>query len=111
MEVRATGKFLRFSPTKGRYVAALIKGKKVGDAQGILKFSPRGCAPTMKKILDSALANAGQKEGVDVDTLFVKNVIVDGGPMLKRIRFRAMGRANRIMKRTCHVTVILDEKQ
>jgi len=110
MEVKATGKFLRFSPMKGRYVAALIKGRGVEEARGILEFSPRGCAPAMKKILDSAVANASQKENVDVDTLFVKNVIVDGGPTLRRIRFRAMGRANRIRKRMCHVTVILDEK-
>lgn len=110
MEVKATGKFLRFSPFKGRYVAALVKGKPIEQAQGILKFSARGCAPTIKKILDSAVANAEQKEGVDVDKLFVKNIIVDGGPTLRRIRFRAMGRANRIRKRMCHVTVILDEQ-
>ena len=109
MEVKATGKFLRFSPTKGRYVAELVKGKAVEEALGILEFSNRGCAPDIKKILSSAVANATQKE-LDVDGLYVKNVIVDGGPILKRIRFRAMGRANRIMKRTSHVTVILDEK-
>lgn len=110
MEVKATGKFLRFSPMKGRNVAALVKGKRVEEALGILEFSPKGCAPAFKKLLTSAVANAGQKEGIDVDSLFVKNVIVDGGPTLRRIRFRAMGRANRIRKRTCHVTVILDEK-
>lgn len=110
MEVKACGKFLRFSPFKGRYVAELIKGKQVEEALGILKFSPRGCAPTIKKILSSAVANAEHKDGVNVDKLFVKNVIVDVGPTLRRIRFRAMGRANRILKRMCHVTVILDEK-
>ena len=110
MEVKASGKFLRFSPYKGRYVAELIKGKHVEEAKGILAFSARGCAPAIRKILNSAIANAGQKEGVDVDRLFVKNVIVDGGPTMRRIRFRAMGRANRIRKRMCHITVILDEK-
>ena len=110
MEVKATGKFLRFSPFKGRYVADLIKGKAAEEAVGILRFSNRGCAPDILKILNSALANAQQKENVDVDRLFVKNIIVDGGPTLKRIRFRAMGRANRIHKHMSHVTVILDEK-
>jgi large subunit ribosomal protein L22 len=109
MEVKAKGKFLRFSPYKGRRVADLIKGKEVMEAQGILKFSTRGCAPAILKILNSAVANAQQKE-VDVDRLFVKNVVVDGGPTLRRIRLRAMGRANRIRKRMSHVTVILDEK-
>jgi large subunit ribosomal protein L22 len=110
MEYKATGKFLRFSPFKGRYVADLIKGRAIEEALGILRFCNRGCAPAMLKILSSAVANAQQGENTDVDRLFVKNVLVDGGPTLRRIRFRAMGRANRIRKRMSHVTVILDEK-
>jgi len=110
MEVKAIGRWLRFSPYKGRYLAKMIKGKPVNEAQGLLKFSSRGAAYDFKKILDSAVANAGQKEGVDVDRLFVKNIVVDGGPTLKRIMFRAMGRVNRRLKRTCHVTFVLDEK-
>ena len=110
MEVKATAKFLRFSTFKGRYVAALVKGKEVEEAIGVLKYSNRGCAPAMLKVLNSAVANAQQSEEVDVDRLFIKNIIVDGGPTLRRIRFRAMGRANRIRKRMSHVTFVLDEK-
>ncbi|MDP8224035.1 MAG: 50S ribosomal protein L22 [Candidatus Lernaella stagnicola] len=109
-EIRAKGRFLRFSPFKGRVVAAQVKGKPVYEALQLLKFSPKkGSAPAIYKVMASALANAQQREGVDVDGLFVKNVIVDEGPTLKRIRFRARGRVDRVFKRMSHVTVILDQ--
>jgi large subunit ribosomal protein L22 len=110
-EIRAKGRFLRFSPHKGRLVAAQVKGKPVAVALNLLKFSPKkGSAPAIYKVMASALANATQTEGVDVDALYVKNVIVDGGPTLKRIRFRARGRVDKILKRMSHVTVILDQQ-
>lgn len=111
-EIRAKGKFLRFSPFKGREVAAQIKGKPVNMAIQMLKLSPKkNSAPAIYKLVVSALANAQEKGGIDVDSLYVKNVIVDGGPTMKRIRFRARGRVDRLLKRMCHVTVILDQQQ
>ena len=110
-EIKAVGRFLRFSPFKGRVVAQQVKGKDVAEALQILKFSPKkGSAPAIRKVMASALANAEQREGVNVDELYVKNVIVDGGPTLKRIRFRARGRVDRLLKRMSHVTVILDQR-
>jgi large subunit ribosomal protein L22 len=110
-EIRAKGRFLRFSPFKGRVVAKQVTGKPVSEALQLLKFSPKkGCAPAIHKVMSSALANAQQKEGVNVDALYVKSVIVDGGPTLKRIRFRARGRVDRLLKRMSHVTVILDQR-
>ncbi|HPQ69531.1 MAG TPA: 50S ribosomal protein L22 [bacterium] len=110
-EIRAVGRFLRFSPFKGRVVAQQVKGKGVAEALQLLKFSPKkGSAPAIRKVMASALANAEQREGVNVDNLYVKNVIVDGGPTLKRIRFRARGRVDRVLKRMSHVTVILDQR-
>lgn len=110
-EIRAKGRFLRFSPFKGRVVAAQVKGKPVSEALNLLKFSPKkGSAPDIYKVVASALANASQKEGVDVDALYVKNIIVDAGPTLKRTRFRARGRVDRLLKRMSHVTVILDQE-
>ena len=110
MEVKAVAKFLRFSPYKGRLVADMIRGKDVNEALGILTFTPKRAATSIKKVLDSAVANATVREGVDIDDLYVKKIVVDGGPTLKRLILRSMGRANRLLKRTCHVTVVLDEK-
>ena len=109
MEVRAKAKYLRFSPYKGRLVANMIRGKSVHEAVGILSFTPRKSARALKKLLDSAIANAQTREGVNIDELYVKSVFVDEGPTLKRILLRSMGRANRIFKRTSHVTIVLDE--
>ena len=71
---------------------------------------PKKGARILRKVVESAVANAGQNEAIDVDTLYVKRVSIDGGPMLKRMRPRAMGRANRILKRTSHITIVLDEQ-
>jgi len=110
-EIKAQGRFLRFSPFKGRVVAKQVKGKSVAEALQLLKFSPKqGSAPAIRKIMSSAVAAAEHKPGVNVDNLYVKNIIVDGGPILKRVRFRARGRADRIIKHMCHITVILDQR-
>lgn len=109
MEVVAKARWVRMSPTKIRLVADLIKKKDINTASGILSLMPNKASRILKKVLDSAIANAKQKRYVDIDNLYVKNVIVDGGPMLKRYIPRAMGRATMIRKRTSHITVILDE--
>lgn len=110
MESKAIAKYIRIAPTKARLVAELIKGKPVDDALTLLKFVPKKGARLVSKVLRSAVANAEQNSGIDVDTLYVKKIFVDGGPTLKRWRPRAMGRANRILKRSSHITVILDER-
>ena len=109
MEAQATARYIRISPRKARYVADLIKGKKVEEALDILTFTPRKASSIISRVLKSAVANASQNESIDVDTLYIKKIFVDGGPILKRFRPRAMGRANRIRKRTSHITVGLDE--
>jgi len=110
MEVRAVGKYLRVSPYKVRLVADLVRGKKVGDALTILKFLPKKSGRLINKTLRSAVANAENTQSMDVDTLFIKTLLVDEGPKLKRWRPRAMGRATRILKRTSHITMVLAEK-
>jgi large subunit ribosomal protein L22 len=110
MEVRAVGKYLRVSPYKVRLVADLVRGKKVDEALTLLKFLPKKGGRLINKTLRSALANAENTQTIDVDTLFIKTILVDEGPKLKRFRPRAMGRATRILKRTSHITMVLAEK-
>lgn len=110
MEAKAVARFIRISPQKARLVADAVKGQHVESALNVLRFMPKKGARILRKIMESALANASQNEAIDVDTLFVKNIYVDGGPSLKRIRPRAMGRATRIIKRTSHITVVLEEQ-
>ena len=109
MEVAARLRFARISPQKGRLVADQIRGLPVGKALEILSFSPKKGAAIMKKVLESAIANAEHNEGADVDELSVKTVFVDQGPTMKRIQPRAKGRANRILKRTSHITVAVGD--
>jgi large subunit ribosomal protein L22 len=109
METRAVAKYIRISPQKVRLVADLVRGKKVEDALNILMFTPKGSAPVIAKLLKSAVANAGQKEGVDVDTLVVKQISVNEGPTMKRFRPRAMGRGTRILKRMSHISITVEE--
>ncbi|MGB0846584.1 MAG: 50S ribosomal protein L22 [Thiolinea sp.] len=110
MEVAAKLRFARLSPQKGRLVADQIRGLPVDKALDILAFSPKKGAAMMKKVLESAIANAEHNEGADVDELSVTRVFVDQGPTMKRIRPRAKGRANRILKRTSHITVAVGDK-
>jgi large subunit ribosomal protein L22 len=109
MEIVAKANMMRISPTKVRLVGDMIKRKNVNEAMGILMFTPKKGAFILKKLLDSAVGNARQKKYVDVDNLYVKNVVVDGGPLIKRFMPRAMGRATKIRKRISHITLILDE--
>lgn len=105
MEVQAVLRGARLSAQKARLVADQIRGKAVGEALDILAFSPKKGALIIKKVLESAIANAEHNEGADVDELMVSTIFVDEGLTMKRIRPRAKGRADRIFKRTCHVTV------
>jgi large subunit ribosomal protein L22 len=109
MEARAIAKYLRVSPRKVRLSADLIRGKRVEEAINLLAHTPKAGAKLVSKVVQSALANAGQDKSIDVDTLFVKTIYVNQGPTLKRFRPKPMGRAGRIRKRTCHVTVVLSE--
>ena len=109
MEVRAVARFVRISPRKIRLVMDRIRGKKVEEALNILSFAPQKGARILRKLLNSAVANALENSGLDVDTLYVRRVYADEGPILKRWRPRAQGRATRIRKRTSHLTVILEE--
>lgn len=107
MEATATAKHIRITPRKARQVIDLIRGKMVGDARSILVFTPLHAARIVKKVLDSAVANAEQKKLGDVDALKVAQAFVSPGGTMKRMRARAMGRGNVIRKRTSHITLVL----
>jgi large subunit ribosomal protein L22 len=109
MDITARARYLRISPTKLRLVARTLPGKKVEDALALLQFMPQRGARLLRKVVMSAVANAEQRSQVDVDKLVVKGVQIDGGPSLKRFQARAMGRVNRIIKRSSHITVVLKE--
>jgi large subunit ribosomal protein L22 len=97
------------SPLKVLKVSAAVKGKPVGDALNILRFMPQKAAKKLEKVIRSAVANADQKPNVDVDRLVVRTVTADDGPVLKRWGTKARGRGTRILKPSCHITVVLSE--
>lgn len=103
METRAVLRGVRLSEQKGRLVADLIRGQKVDHALNLLTFSPKKGAVIIKKVLESAIANAEHNDGADVDELRVKTIYVEQGAVLKRFTARAKGRGNRISKQTCHI--------
>ena len=107
MQALAKHKFARSYAQKARLVADQIRGLAVGKALDVLTYSPKKAADLVKKVLLSAIANAEHNEGADIDALKVKTVFVDEGPSMKRIKPRAKGRADRIVKRTSHITVIV----
>ncbi len=111
METKASSKYIRISARKARLVVDLIRGKDVAEAQQILDYSDKAAARVVSKILNSAIANAEHNNGLNADELYVSRAFVDEGPTLKRFRPRAMGRATRINKRTCHITLVLDERE
>lgn len=110
MEVTAKLKFARVGAQKARLVADQIRGKDVNDALRTLTFMPKKSAEFMKKLLESAVANAEQKKVIDIDNLYIKTLCVDKGPDLKRFRPRAQGRAFQIRKKTSHINIVLDER-
>ena len=110
MEAKAVAKYIRISPRKAAQVADLVRGKSVGEAYAILKFTPNKGAAIIEQVLKSAVSNAEHNYNMDVDKLYVSTIFVDQGPSLKRFKPRAMGRADGIMKRTSHITVMVSEK-
>ncbi|MDP2561968.1 50S ribosomal protein L22 [Psychrobium sp. 1_MG-2023] len=109
MEVLAKHRYAQISPQKVRLVADQIRGLSVADAIDVLTYSPKKAAGLVKKVLESAMANAEHNEGADIDELVVAKVFVDEGPTMKRIMPRAKGRADRILKRSSHISVIVSD--
>ena len=105
----ATVKYVLISSRKVRIVINLIRGKKVDEALAILRFTPKSASPVVEKLLNSAIANAEHNMGLSRDTLYVAEIFANQGPSLKRFMPRAKGSASPILKRTSHITVILDE--
>ncbi len=106
-EAIATARFIRMSPTKARQVVDLIRGRHVDEARQMLAFTHRAATLPVRKVLDSAIANAEHNRSLPADELVVARAWVDEGPTLRRFRPRAMGRATRINKRTCHISVVV----
>jgi large subunit ribosomal protein L22 len=111
MSSTAQLRYLRISPRKVRLVADLIRGLQVEEAMNLLRFTPKRAATPLRKLLASAVANADQKPGTDVDKLHVVTISVDQGPRLKRFRPRAMGRASAILKPTSHIKIVVEERE
>jgi large subunit ribosomal protein L22 len=111
MQVAAKLKFARLSPQKCRLVCDQIRGLSIDKASDILAFSPKKAAMILKKVLDSAIANAEHKFGADIDQLKIAKIYADQGPTYKRMQARAKGRGTRLIKPTCHVTVILSDEE
>jgi large subunit ribosomal protein L22 len=110
MEWHATLRHARIAPRKARLVADLVRGKRVEDALGLLRFTPKKAAGILRKLIQSALDSASKSAGVDEDRLYISRIAVDDGPTAKRWSPRAMGRATRIRKRTSHIQVGLEEE-
>lgn len=110
MQATAILKYVRVSAQKGRLVADQVRGLPVARALELLQFSPKKAAGHLRKVLESAIANAEHNEGADVDELKVATIQVDGGPTLRRFHARAKGRGVRILKRTSHITVTVSDE-
>ena len=111
MEAKAVARHIRIAPRKVRIVADLIRGKDVDEAIAILRFTPKRGARILEKVLHSAVANAQNNYDLDIDSLYVKRAYVDEGPTLKRFRPRRMGQAFPILKRTSHISVVVEEAE
>lgn len=111
MEVKAIAKSVRMSPRKAKLVIDLIRGKKVGQAIAILNNVESTVKEPISKVLNSAIANAVNNNKLEADNLYIKEIYANPGQILKRMRPRAKGSGDRILKRTCHVTVVLAEKE
>lgn len=110
MEVKASLKFAKVGDQKAKIVANMVRGKMVNDAIRILTFDNKKPAQMIKKLVESAVANAEQKEVIDVDNLYIKEIMIDKGPFLKRYQPRAQGRAFVIKKKSSHISLVLDER-
>ncbi|MBI5504682.1 MAG: 50S ribosomal protein L22 [Deltaproteobacteria bacterium] len=110
METKAISRYVQITPQKCRLVADMVRGRGVEDALAVLDFTTKKAAGIVAKTLRSAVANAESAENVDVDSLYVKTIMVDPGPVAGRFKPRAQGRATAIRKRTSHITVVLDAR-
>ena len=110
MEVKAVAKYVRIAPRKVRVVMDLIRGKNVAEAFAILKFTPKVGADAIEKVLKSAVANAENNFDMNVDKLFISTAFVDQGPTMKRIHPRSRGQAFKILKRSSHITIAVEER-
>lgn len=111
MATAARLRYAMISPQKARLVADQIRGLPVSRALEVLEFSPRKASRVVRKVLDSAIANAEHNDGADIDELRVSRITIDEGPMYKRVQARAKGRANRILKRTSHIAISVAEQE
>jgi len=109
MEVKAVGKYIRVQPRKVRIIADEMRGRNVNEAAAILQFHPSKSAGVLRKVLMSAVANAVNNDGLDQSGLRIKSILIDEGPRAKRMMPRAQGRGYRILKKTSHVTVVVEE--
>jgi len=109
LEAKAIEKFIRISPRKLRYVADVVRNKSVEQAVDILTFTPKKAASILKKAVESAAANAAENHDMEEEGLFISRIMVNEGPILKRFRPRARGRATRIRKRTSHLKVVVSD--
>ena len=115
MEAKAQARFVRVTPQKARRVVNVIRGKRALDAVDVLRFAPQGAAEPVRKLVESAIANAQYLadqagERFDAEDLYIQAIYADEGPTMKRIQPRAQGRANRILKRTSHITVVVGDE-
>ena len=110
MEVKASLKFAKVGDQKAKIVANMIRGKMVNDAIRILTYDNKKPSLMIKKLVESAVANADQKQVIDVDNLYIKEIMVDKGPFMKRYQPRAQGRAFVIKKKSSHISLVLDER-
>ena len=110
MEARAQAKMIRVSPQKARLVVDLVRGKQVKEALGILEYVNKSATPAIIKVVKSAAQNAVFNEGAEEDKLYIKEIYVDEGPTLKRFAARAKGSGTRILKRTSHITCVVEER-
>jgi ribosomal protein L22 len=105
--VRASSRYVRVAPRKARLIADQVRGLHIDQARALLEFSPRGVAQDIRKLIESAASNAENNHDLIADEMLISEITVDEGPTLRRFRPRAMGRASRINKRTCHIAVAL----
>lgn len=111
MEVKAVLRYVRISPQKARLVVDMIRGMDISKAKVVLDFTPKKAARIVKKVLSSAVANAIENHGMKEENLYISKIYVDQGPTLKRMKPRARGRADRIKKRTSHITIYISQRE
>lgn len=110
MEAKAVAKYIRIAPRKARIVIDLIRGKSVSEAVSILRYTPKVASQPIEKVIRSAVANAEHNYDMNADELYVAEARVDAGPTIKRYRPRAQGRIYPVLKRSCHITIVVKER-